>query len=269
MVVVFGTYMPNPRATMAAPSWRRPHSGPEIGSGFWPEIGPGHGAMARTPSRVGDTPCASGRAPRPAVARGAGRVPGLRPGFVNAPVDAARPCEDTRTPIPLDVVSHTHPDPTGAIFEAALQDVVRSARRFQAPIAFSRVLRDGCDNTLGSWLEGCRPRITDRLFNHLPGSCFQNREFCWVLERLAPAEVYFAGRLDDSDMCASIADGLEAGHRIRVITPDSLLHFCSAAAQKPDTLTPALNPGCAGVRILISEWYNRLRSVETIDRVSL
>lgn len=119
--------------------------------------------------------------------------------------------------------------------------VVALSRRLHAPLAFSRVVPEDRSAEPGVWLPGCRPRITDRVFDHNGGSMFENREFAHVFRTITRRDLILVGARNDSALMATARDARPYGRDSHVILPDNALHIRSTAprpVREPAAVTP-------------------------------
>jgi len=112
-----------------------------------------------------------------------------------------------------------------------ITDVVTLSRRLHAPLAFSRVVPEDRAVEPGVWLPGCRPKITDRVFDHIGGSMFQNREFAHAFRTITRRDLILVGARDDSALMATARDARPYGRDSQVVLPDNALHIRSTASQ--------------------------------------
>lgn len=110
-----------------------------------------------------------------------------------------------------------------------ISGVVGTARRMRAPLAFSRLVPEDRSPAPGVWLPGCRPKVTDRVFDHAGGSLFDNREFANVFRSITRREVVLVGARGDSALMATARDARPYDRDASVVLPDGALHIRSAA----------------------------------------
>lgn len=145
---------------------------------------------------------------------------------------------------------------------ALLRGVIANARRYRQTLAFSRPIDSDGAMPQGTWLPGCRPRISDRLFEHRDASCFSNPDFVALYQVFAPRQIFVVGPENDSCLAATLADRRADPRQFRVITPQPPLQNCSAAHENAP-LTDAVSPYCAPSRpVDYFLWLNELRTVE-------
>ena len=147
----------------------------------------------------------------------------------------------------------------------AARRVVTLARRYHVPLAYSRLLDDAKNPAPGFWLPDCRPRISDRLFEHGPGSIFQNREFANVYAGITDRRIYFAGPGVDSTLQQSARDILATLRDVQVIACRETLQLCSTGAE---TALDGAAPTHRDARIdtiTVQEWEYSMRCVEYAD----
>ncbi len=120
--------------------------------------------------------------------------------------------------------------------------VVDLARRFHSPLAFSRAVSNETASQAGVWLPGCRPKVTDRVFDHEPGSAFANAEFSGVLNTITQRGFCVTGPENDSSLSATLADLKAQNREVEVITRPGLLQKCSTPLEDwSDTAQNATN----------------------------
>ncbi len=106
---------------------------------------------------------------------------------------------------------------------------VQRARSAKMPLAFCRVVRDAHSAEAGVWLPGCRPKVTDRVFDHIAGSFFNSTAFAGVFAEFTERQIFMVGPRLDSSMRSTVSDSAAAKHRIKVVIPDHPLQKCSTA----------------------------------------
>lgn len=106
---------------------------------------------------------------------------------------------------------------------------VQRARSAKMPLAFCRAVRDLHNAEAGMWLPGCRPRVTDRVFDHVTGSVFGSTTFASVFDKLTERAIFMVGPRFDSSMRSTASDSAAAKHSIKVVIPDHPLQKCSTA----------------------------------------
>ena len=144
----------------------------------------------------------------------------------------------------------------------AAQRVVTLARRYRIPLAYSRMLDDAKTPAPGFWLPDCRPKVSDRLFEHQAGSIFRNREFANVFAGITDRRIYFAGPRDDSTLQDSARDILATLRDVQVIAGGETLQLCSTGAQTAMQEAPSA-PGCVRLNtISVPDWEYSMRHVE-------
>lgn len=142
--------------------------------------------------------------------------------------------------------------------------VVGGARRFRTPLAFSRVVgKDGLSGP-GVWLPGCRPKVTDRVFDHAEGSAFGNREFANVFTKITEREIVMVGPENDSSRTATLADSKAYDRPVRVIMAGGTLHNCSSALNQrsQDDHNPSNCDQLSAVNF--EEWERELCVIEYV-----
>lgn len=143
-----------------------------------------------------------------------------------------------------------------------IRGVVTSARRYHTPLAFTRQLPPDRSMPAGTWLPECRPRVTDRVFQHVEESCFSNREFATLFEKITPRKIYFTGPASDSSLTVSLADQHTLDRSVQVITSDTALQNCSASTANRATIDSVL-PQLPQIKNLSFQfWLNELRQVK-------
>jgi len=105
--------------------------------------------------------------------------------------------------------------------------VVGMARRLHMPLAFIRNVPQNRRREPGTWLPGCRPKTTDRVFDHPAGAPFLLEGFATAFNGLSDGEIYATGPTDDSCLSAAIAAPWGEMRPIRRILPGVPLHKCS------------------------------------------
>ena len=104
--------------------------------------------------------------------------------------------------------------------DAGLQTIsgaIGLARRLRAPLAYSLLIDDATETWPGVWLPECRPRVRDRVFRHMEGSIFCNREFGVVFRTHLPRETVIVGTTGDSSLCATAEDVQRFSRPLRVV----------------------------------------------------
>jgi hypothetical protein len=114
--------------------------------------------------------------------------------------------------------------------------VVGMARRMHIPLAFIRHVPQDRRHEPGAWLPGCRPRTTDRVFDHPAGAAFRLDAFASPFNGLTDGEIHVAGPANDSCLSAAIAAPQGDLGPIRRISANLALHKCST--QNPDQGLP-------------------------------
>lgn len=143
-----------------------------------------------------------------------------------------------------------------------LTGAVTLSRRMRVPLAFSRVVQEDRSTEPGVWLPECRPKVTDRVFDHPQGSIFENREFASLFTKITDREIYAVGPRDDSSLAASIAGAAPYDRDIRVIVPDGALQNCSALGDFPTDIFGVV-PGQGEKRdVAYGAWENSICAFE-------
>ncbi len=150
--------------------------------------------------------------------------------------------------------------PRAALLDlAAMQTIeegVALARRVHAPLAFCREVT--AQDEPGVWLPGCRPRVSDRVFDTAPGSACAHREFASVLLGLGDRALALLGPEDDSSLAATAADAARSGHPVLRIRPgEALQNRSTADAAALDAGALAGNHGRVRT-ISLGAWANNL-----------
>lgn len=145
-----------------------------------------------------------------------------------------------------------------------MRRVVSLARRYRIPLAYSRIIDHAKNPSPGFWLPECRPKVTDRMFEHGPGTLFQNREFSNVFVGITDRRILFAGPRNDSSLTASVTDPLARFRPVQVITSDSMLQICSASARDVTKATDGAPNRAKPQAISLSDWEYSMRQVETV-----
>ncbi|MHA3915094.1 hypothetical protein [Halovulum sp. GXIMD14793] len=144
-----------------------------------------------------------------------------------------------------------------------LRDVVENARRYRQVLAFSRRINPGETLPDGHWLPGCRPKISDRLFDHVGASCFSNSEFAAMYAVFAPRLIQVAGPENDSSLAATVLDEQADRTAFRMIAARQPLQNCSTVNGNA-AVSSTLSPQCPSIKpVDIIFWLNELRSIET------
>lgn len=113
--------------------------------------------------------------------------------------------------------------------EDRLAEMVSEARKYRVSLAFSRRTRPDGTGYPGAWLPGCRPRVTDMVFNHRECSSFSNSEMLGALRRLGAERTVFVGTESDSEIRASLRDAERLGLRVERVGLQNAMHKCSAS----------------------------------------
>lgn len=143
-----------------------------------------------------------------------------------------------------------------------MQNVVEAARRYRQPLAFSRELPDMSEPPQGTWLPGCRPRIRDRVFEHVGRTVFANPEFRSLYESNLSAKIKFVGPSNDSTLSAAISDHLCVSRPIERILNTEALHLRSTTTENATNQDSVL-PHTFNVEPLdYFSWLKGLRLVE-------
>ena len=164
-----------------------------------------------------------------------------------------------RRTLPLVLVFGAYdPAPDTALDDPDIEtivEVVRFARNLQAPIAFLRqVCSDDSFMSHGRWLAGCRPKTSDRVFDHAPGSAFENREFLSVFRKITEREILAAGPRNDSSLRETLRDKRAAKRLINRVIPDHPLQKCSTNAGLGPWVLRTSSARSAGLDIPLSIW---------------
>lgn len=143
-----------------------------------------------------------------------------------------------------------------------LTGTVALSRRMHMPLAFSRVVQSDRSTGPGIWLPGCRPKVTDRVFDHPEGSIFGNREFANVFMNITDREIYAAGPRTDSSMQATVDESAPHDRDIRVIIPDEALQKCSAQTDFPAEVFGRGSRGRRELDVSYGVWGNSVCAFE-------
>jgi hypothetical protein len=143
-----------------------------------------------------------------------------------------------------------------------LTGAVALSRRMRVPLAFSRVVQEDRSTEPGVWLPECRPKVTDRVFDHPQGSIFQNREFASVFTKITDREIYAVGPRNDSSLAASIEDAAPFERDIRVIVPDGALQNCSTMEDFPSDIFDGARKDLSKLGVAFRTWENSICAFE-------
>lgn len=149
--------------------------------------------------------------------------------------------------------------------EDILADMILNARKYRVWLAFSRPTRPDGTGFPGSWLPGCRPRVTDMVFNHRERSSFSNDEMLDALRRLGARELVFAGPESDSEIEASMRDAKRFGLTIERVQLRNAVQKCSAST---DSMGKYVHfPPQAGQTdaTAYGHWLNSLRVITSTE----
>ncbi len=112
--------------------------------------------------------------------------------------------------------------------------VVGMARRLHMPLAFIRNVPQDRRHEPGIWLRGCRPRISDRVFDHPVGAAFRLSAFASPFNGLTDGEIHVTGPASDSCLRAAIAAPEDEFGPIRRISANLALQKCSTRSANTD-----------------------------------
>jgi hypothetical protein len=147
----------------------------------------------------------------------------------------------------------------------ALASMISKARNYRVQLAFCRRTRGDGSGYPGSWMPGCRPLVTDMVFNHRDKSAFSNPEMLSALRRRGDDCPSFAAPTHDSEIRATIYDATRLGLHPRRVALSKAMQFCSAIdASAGDCVNFPPQPGqtdATGYR----DWINSLRTLESTD----
>ncbi|NNU81443.1 isochorismatase family protein [Halovulum dunhuangense] len=140
---------------------------------------------------------------------------------------------------------------------------VSVARRLQMPLAFSRAMKPERDRRAGGvWLPECRPRVTDRVFDHPRGSCFENRDFEHVFRSITQRDIYLVGPRFDSSLRATLRDTRGHERPVKVVIAAHPLQNCSTAPEFRAAIFRATAVSDADRDICVEDWERSFCSVE-------
>lgn len=108
-----------------------------------------------------------------------------------------------------------------------ITEVVSTARQMHLSLAFCRTVSAVGVSDPGRWLPGCRPRVTDRVFDHLPGSAFTSEAFASVLDTITEHKIHVTGPRADSSMRSTVSDPRARSREVEVVIPNHPLQLCS------------------------------------------
>ncbi|MSU88328.1 isochorismatase family protein [Rhodobacteraceae bacterium 2CG4] len=135
-----------------------------------------------------------------------------------------------------------------------ITQVVALSRRLRAPLAFSRLVPEDRAPEAGVWLPDCRPKITDRVFDHAPGSMFQNREFANAFRSITRRDLVLTGPRSDSSLMATARDSRPYGRDAQVVLPDGALHIRSTATRAVREVAAVMPQSGRISTVNFSEW---------------
>lgn len=154
------------------------------------------------------------------------------------------------------------PHPLDDIDSETIREGVGKARALRMPLAFSREVTSGSGPGRGTWLPDCRPKITDRVFDHAPGSLLDNREFLSVFTTITDREIFGFGPRNDSSFAATLIACGTTGRRMRAVMPPHPLQKCSTLGSfRPNVFLGAANFDPSR-DICLFEWQKSVCSVE-------
>lgn len=152
--------------------------------------------------------------------------------------------------------------PASLAATAMIRDTLETARRYRWPLAFWRRVEADGSTPEGHWLPGCRPRVTDRVFEGRSGSPLQNRELRSVIMRPECTDLYALGLPNDSDLDVLESGLARLGCRLVLVTEAKVLQNCSGLARigtaKPGMPVHALESS----QICHHDWKKCLRTLE-------
>lgn len=172
-----------------------------------------------------------------------------------------------RRTMPLVVVfgayrSFEDQDPLDAVDLETVTDAVALARRMHIPLAFSRAMRKDGTDARGVWLPDCRPKVSDRVFDHPEGSAFQNREFLNVFTKIIEREVFAVGPRNDSSMGATARETEATGRVMRIVMAAHPLQKCSTLRGIPSPVYRFSRNFDLGRDVPFTNWADSVCDVE-------
>jgi hypothetical protein len=149
--------------------------------------------------------------------------------------------------------------------EGRLADMVSKARNYRVMLAFCRKVSESGNSFPGSWLPGCRPRVTDMVFNFSGSTCYSNPELVEALARFGRDEIAVTGPTHDSDIDSALEGSYRHGLVVKRISPQNALQICSAGGSSfvRDAYFPP-QPGQTQATGY-SDWVNNLRIIESTE----
>ncbi|MEM9228627.1 MAG: hypothetical protein AAGB10_03390 [Pseudomonadota bacterium] len=122
-----------------------------------------------------------------------------------------------------------------------ITQVVSSARQMHLSLAFCRTVSAEGAADPGVWLPGCRPKVTDRVFEHLPGSAFESAAFSSVWETITDRKIHVTGPRSDSSMRSTVSDHRALTREVEVVIPNHPLQLCSTHL-RDDAIVARMSP---------------------------
>lgn len=147
--------------------------------------------------------------------------------------------------------------------EARLHDMISKARNYRVQLAFCRQVSPEGNSYPGSWLPGCRPRITDMVFNYSGNDCFSHSEMLEAIKRFGRDEIVFSGPAHDSELQSGLERSAQFGLTVKSVSAVNALQICSTSGQgHTKDVYFRTQPGqnkATGYR----DWISNLRVVES------
>ncbi len=140
--------------------------------------------------------------------------------------------------------------------------VVGMARRLRMPLAFIRNVPQDRGHEPGSWLPGCRPKTTDRVFDHPAGAPFHLDGFANAFNGLSDGELYATGPSDDSCLSAAIAAPQGEIGPILHILPYLPLHKCSTPHPLAETPHSPPHQSNVATAIPLQSWERAVCQIQ-------
>ncbi len=149
--------------------------------------------------------------------------------------------------------------------EDRLADMIATARKYRVSLAFSRRTRPDGTGYPGAWLPGCRPRISDMVFNHRACSSFSNLEMLDALRRISASRIEFTGPESDAEIDASLADAAGFGLRVERVGLRKAMHKCSASSEPMVNYVNFPPPRGQTAATAYGHWLSSLRVISSTE----